>query len=199
MNLQNIMGFLLSIIWTGNASKCARNFWKILIMGFQILHISQDSPLRAISLRASANPVEWLQEITANSRKNERKQCDTMQFTFPNYYKEFSCIAGACPDTCCAGWQIVIDDQTLKKYQHFKGPFRNRLHNDIDWNNMFSASIPDAVLFSTKRTCVISTQKQDRKCSAEPAEIILDILKNLKVCVRSVSYTHLTLPTNSRV
>ena len=56
-----------------------------------------------------------------------------MQYTFPNYYKEFSCIAGACPDTCCAGWQIVIDDQTLKKYQHFKGPFRNRLHNDIDW------------------------------------------------------------------
>lgn len=38
-----------------------------------------------------------------------------------------------CPDTCCAGWQIVIDDKTLKKYQHFKGPFRNRLHNDIDW------------------------------------------------------------------
>ena len=56
-----------------------------------------------------------------------------MQFTFPNYYKEFSCIAGACPDTCCAGWQILIDDKTLKKYQHFKGPFRNRLHNDIDW------------------------------------------------------------------
>lgn len=27
----------------------------------------------------------------------------------------------------------MIDDQTLKKYQHFKGPFRNRLHNDIDW------------------------------------------------------------------
>lgn len=56
-----------------------------------------------------------------------------MEFTFPNYYKEFSCIAGSCPDTCCAGWQIVIDNKTLKKYQHFKGPFHNRLHNDIDW------------------------------------------------------------------
>ena len=56
-----------------------------------------------------------------------------MEFTFPNYYKEFSCIAGFCPDTCCAGWQIVIDNKTLKKYQHFKGPFHNRLHNDIDW------------------------------------------------------------------
>lgn len=56
-----------------------------------------------------------------------------MEFTFSNYYKEFSCIARACPDTCCAGWQIVIDNKTLKKYQHFKGPFHNRLHNDIDW------------------------------------------------------------------
>lgn len=56
-----------------------------------------------------------------------------MEFTFPNYYKEFSCIAGSCPDICCAGWQIVIDNKTLKKYQHFKGPFHNRLHNDIDW------------------------------------------------------------------
>ena len=56
-----------------------------------------------------------------------------MQITFPAFYKEFSCIADACPDTCCAGWQIVIDNKTLKKYQHFKGPFHNRLHNDIDW------------------------------------------------------------------
>ena len=40
-----------------------------------------------------------------------------MEITRPDYYKEFSCIAGACPDTCCAGWQIVIDDKSLKKYK----------------------------------------------------------------------------------
>ena len=56
-----------------------------------------------------------------------------MQITRPDYYKEFSCIAGVCPDTCCAGWQIVIDEKSLKKYQRLKGPFRNRLHNDINW------------------------------------------------------------------
>lgn len=54
-----------------------------------------------------------------------------MEITRPDYYKEFSCIAGACPDTCCAGWQIVIDDKSLKKYKRVKGTFRNRLHNDI--------------------------------------------------------------------
>ena len=56
-----------------------------------------------------------------------------MQITRPGFYKEFSCIAGACPDTCCAGWQIMIDDRSLKKYRRFRGSFRNRLHNDIDW------------------------------------------------------------------
>ena len=62
----------------------------------------------------------------------EQEQID-MQITRPVFYKEFSCIAGACPDTCCAGWQIMIDDKSLKKYRRFRGPFRNRLHNDIDW------------------------------------------------------------------
>ena len=28
-----------------------------------------------------------------------------MEIRYPNYYKKFHCIAGACPDTCCAGWQ----------------------------------------------------------------------------------------------
>ena len=56
-----------------------------------------------------------------------------MQITRPAFYKEFSCIAGACPDTCCAGWQIMIDEKSLKKYRKFKGAFRNRMHNDIDW------------------------------------------------------------------
>ena len=39
-----------------------------------------------------------------------------MKVTVPDYYKDFKCIAGACEDTCCAGWQIVIDKKTLKKY-----------------------------------------------------------------------------------
>lgn len=56
-----------------------------------------------------------------------------MQVTFPSYYKQFSCIAGACPDTCCAGWQIMIDDKSMKKYRRFRGNFRNRLLNDVDW------------------------------------------------------------------
>lgn len=32
-----------------------------------------------------------------------------MLYTRPDYYKEFTCTAKQCEDTCCAGWQIVID------------------------------------------------------------------------------------------
>ena len=56
-----------------------------------------------------------------------------MRYTVPHYYKQFQCTASECEDTCCAGWQIVIDDKTLKKYKKMKGPFGNRLHNSIDW------------------------------------------------------------------
>ena len=58
-----------------------------------------------------------------------------MQITRPDYYKEFSCIAGDCPDTCCAGWQIMIDEKSLGKYRRLTGDFRARLHNGIDWKD----------------------------------------------------------------
>lgn len=34
----------------------------------------------------------------------------------PSYYKGFRCIAGACRHSCCIGWEIRVDDATLKKY-----------------------------------------------------------------------------------
>lgn len=56
-----------------------------------------------------------------------------MRYTVPHYYCKFQCTASECQDTCCAGWKIVIDEKTLKKYREVKGPFGNRLQNSIDW------------------------------------------------------------------
>lgn len=50
----------------------------------------------------------------------------------PVYYKEFQCIASACTDTCCAGWEIDVDDETLEKYRSVKGDFAKRLWNEIE-------------------------------------------------------------------
>lgn len=56
-----------------------------------------------------------------------------MRYTVPDYYKKFKCLAGACPATCCAGWQIVIDEKSLAKYKKAKGSFGNRIRNSVNW------------------------------------------------------------------
>lgn len=37
------------------------------------------------------------------------------------------------PDTCCAGWQIMIDEDSLDRYGKEPGEFGKRLRNSIDW------------------------------------------------------------------
>lgn len=56
-----------------------------------------------------------------------------MRYVKPHYYDDFQCTADSCPDTCCAGWQIVIDEESLEKYSRVRGPFGNRLYDSIDW------------------------------------------------------------------
>lgn len=56
-----------------------------------------------------------------------------MRYRKPKYYSDFQCIAGSCPDTCCAGWQIVIDEESLDRYSHVKSDFGTRLLNSVDW------------------------------------------------------------------
>ncbi|MBO6108695.1 MAG: flagellin lysine-N-methylase [Eubacterium sp.] len=35
---------------------------------------------------------------------------------YPYYYESFRCIADKCEDSCCAGWEIDIDDDSYEKY-----------------------------------------------------------------------------------
>lgn len=79
-----------------------------------------------------------------------------MQYTRPDYYEQFSCVGGACPDTCCAGWQIVIDPDSLKRYKNIPGPFGNRLRNEIDWKNgVFKQYKGDCCFLNEEKLCDI--------------------------------------------
>jgi lysine-N-methylase len=55
-----------------------------------------------------------------------------MKTFVPNYYKDFKCIADKCKHSCCIGWEIDIDDDTLATYNNIKNPFRNRLDDGIN-------------------------------------------------------------------
>lgn len=52
-----------------------------------------------------------------------------MKIKVPDYYQDFSCIAGACTDTCCAGWQVDVDDRSYAYYKTVTGAFGDRLHS----------------------------------------------------------------------
>ncbi|MCI8769990.1 MAG: hypothetical protein HFH73_02410 [Lachnospiraceae bacterium] len=54
-----------------------------------------------------------------------------MTVRYPEYYENFSCIAGECEDTCCAGWEIDIDDASYEYYMQIPGKFGERLKNSI--------------------------------------------------------------------
>ena len=58
-----------------------------------------------------------------------------MEYTIPHYFDRFRCVAAECEDTCCAGWAIMIDEESLEKYKNMEGALGNRVRNSIDWEN----------------------------------------------------------------
>lgn len=64
----------------------------------------------------------------------------------PKYFDEFSCRAGACPDSCCrAGWEIPIDPETYEFYRS--------AGIDIDKNSYVDPDGDRAFLLRGDRTC----------------------------------------------
>ena len=47
--------------------------------------------------------------------------------------KEFTCIANKCPATCCKGWQICVDDNSLERYEKYKGKIPEKVREAIDF------------------------------------------------------------------
>lgn len=50
-----------------------------------------------------------------------------------NYYPKFKCIAGSCKHTCCAGWEMCIDKESLLLYAENNTEFFPTLVSGIDF------------------------------------------------------------------
>lgn len=72
-----------------------------------------------------------------------------MQVTIPEFAKDFACAAGSCPDTCCQGWEIIIDPDTLKYYQQLTGELGEAARNAIIYED------EPFFRFSEKGTCAL--------------------------------------------
>ena len=55
-----------------------------------------------------------------------------MNVYVPDYYLQFHCIANQCKHTCCEGWEIDIDEESLIRYQAMRGEFGERMRACID-------------------------------------------------------------------
>ena len=51
---------------------------------------------------------------------------------YPNYYNKFSCIADKCKHSCCIGWEIDIDEDTMDIYNSLNTPMGEKIRNNIE-------------------------------------------------------------------
>lgn len=76
-----------------------------------------------------------------------------MIYLKPYFYDYFKCKADKCTDTCCAGWEVDIDDESFEKYNNISGEFGKRLNDGI----VYSGDIPCFRLCENER-CVFLNQ-----------------------------------------
>lgn len=57
-----------------------------------------------------------------------------MLYVKPRYFDKFKCTADKCEATCCAGWQIVIDEESLTRYHKEPDVYGDILRERIDWS-----------------------------------------------------------------
>ena len=82
-----------------------------------------------------------------------------MKIRVPSYFKDFKCIASECEDTCCAGWEIVIDQETYNCYQNIYGEFgeklRSKIVEDEDGDNVFVLDGDNCPFLNKNNLCEI--------------------------------------------
>lgn len=79
---------------------------------------------------------------------------NSVRYVRPHYYDDFKCIGGKCPDTCCSGWEIVIDDKSLDRYIHEKDAVGKELAKKINWQEgCFKQSGKYCIFLDGDRLC----------------------------------------------
>lgn len=82
-----------------------------------------------------------------------------MKVRVPSYFNDFKCIAQNCEDTCCAGWEIVIDDETNNRYKNVDNKFgevlRSKIKKDEDGDNVFLLNNGNCSFLNENKLCDI--------------------------------------------
>ena len=57
-----------------------------------------------------------------------------MKLYAPKYYKSFKCIADRCEHSCCIGWEICVDGETLEKYESLDGGYGDAIKKSVSYD-----------------------------------------------------------------
>ena len=121
-----------------------------------------------------------------------------MKHYYPKYYESFHCIAADCPDSCCRGWDVVIDSDAEDFYRTVKGDFGERLRNaivtDSDGDRVFSLLTIKNALSGARISYAISTKSWVKRIFAQPARSFRGLGWNM----RTLRNTVLRLPVPRR-
>ena len=50
-----------------------------------------------------------------------------MLIRMPDYAESFRCLAGDCPHSCCIGWEVVLDEESVARYETAEGTLGEKL------------------------------------------------------------------------
>lgn len=82
-----------------------------------------------------------------------------MKNIYPSYFEKFKCIADKCPDSCCKGWDVVVDDETNEYYQSINGEFGEKLKKlteiDCDGDRIFVSQSGRCPFWNENELCDI--------------------------------------------
>ena len=75
---------------------------------------------------------------------------------YPPFYKHFRCMASACPDSCCVGWEVV-DDDAAAFYRRLPGPLGSALREamtiDADGDRVFTMADGHCPFWTHEHLC----------------------------------------------
>lgn len=83
-------------------------------------------------------------------------------------FKAFRCIAGECPDTCCAGWEVDLDEETTEVYRSMSGALGQEIRSNIcteDGYTFFKLSNGRCPFLNEKNLCRIILEKGEEYLS----------------------------------
>lgn len=57
-----------------------------------------------------------------------------MLYIKPAFYDKFKCVADKCSDSCCVGWEIAVDNETMDVYKNMHTEFGCKIRENITEN-----------------------------------------------------------------